>query len=460
MNVLKEMIKEEWRMHSDLFGYRGFALFPLAVLLVSVFLVFSFNFTGFSLHQIYLGALSLLFFMGLNVGGLGFISRDASSNLLGDVNLLIFSSRTLPVSERFLVGNFLLKDLLYYMVFMVAPVALAPLFLKPFLGVSVARVLTLLVSGTGTFMLGVGISFTFASLHNRGEAYIYGGILASALAILLGRSQLLGFTPFGTFSDPSISSAVTGFSSVVLFMATALIFYSSEPSKTQRSSADTYRLIHDRLGLEDPMATKSLLDLNRSGGGLWKVVVSEAVIFGFFSLLMMEMDFLKAVVSAPGMAYGLMMSIGAVSVYNWLTRFDSEKNYSILPLDTGEVLESKLKIFLVVSVPVAWTFTAIGAYFFGMEGLIPGFLAVPLVNLYLAGAVAYLAGMKPNQMLFDATNFLLFVVLVSIGLVPLFVLSLLYSVFPLEATAGYVAGSLVLGLAGYGLYQRAETRWR
>ncbi|WP_269850358.1 hypothetical protein [Methanosarcina horonobensis] len=36
-DVLKSMIKEEWRMHSSLFGHSGFALFP----------VFIFSFTFF-----------------------------------------------------------------------------------------------------------------------------------------------------------------------------------------------------------------------------------------------------------------------------------------------------------------------------------------------------------------------------------------------------------------------------
>ncbi|KKG76661.1 hypothetical protein DU48_12820 [Methanosarcina mazei] len=30
-DIFKNMVKEEWRMHSSLFGHRGFALFPVFI---------------------------------------------------------------------------------------------------------------------------------------------------------------------------------------------------------------------------------------------------------------------------------------------------------------------------------------------------------------------------------------------------------------------------------------------
>lgn len=112
-------------MHSTLFSGRSFAAFPI--------LIFAFSFIGAAAVLGYstldLSAISTVFqilgvFVGLSVGAMGFSSRDAMKNILGPTNFLVYSSRTLPVSQRKLLASFLIKDLIYYTFLFLAPVSL------------------------------------------------------------------------------------------------------------------------------------------------------------------------------------------------------------------------------------------------------------------------------------------------------------------------------------------------
>ncbi|MFB6245670.1 MAG: hypothetical protein ABEJ03_04990 [Candidatus Nanohaloarchaea archaeon] len=130
--MIRRMLKEEYRMHSDLYRGRSFATFPLVV--ASMSLLFSWFVLEYStLRASSLGtSLQVLGgFLGLAVGSVGFSSRDAMKNVLGPVNFLVYSSRTLPLSERRLLSEFVLKDILYYTVLFLLPAAAGPLILAP-----------------------------------------------------------------------------------------------------------------------------------------------------------------------------------------------------------------------------------------------------------------------------------------------------------------------------------------
>ncbi|MFB6204392.1 MAG: hypothetical protein ABEJ75_01970 [Candidatus Nanohaloarchaea archaeon] len=457
MKLLKEMIKEEWRMHSELFGGRAFALFPFAVLLLTGFLFFAFYVTGFTVGQMLLGLNALLFFMGLNVGGLGFISRDAAENLLGAANLLIFSSRTLPVDQKKIVANFVAKDLLYYSVMLVTPIVLGLFALRPFLPLSTSTVGMAWLTGTGMFMFGVGLSFLGASLYNRGK--VYAGLLLLAVfgTVVTFRGGILNYTPLVLMDSFSLVNLLKGFLPVALLNLAGIGLYLPDPARKSRTREERFTVFNEKLG--GPLMARSFLDLERSSGGLWKVVFSQAVVFGFFAFMMTQLVFLKVVSLAPGMIFSLVMAISSISTYNWLTRFDDPRSYRRLPRSMRDVFEAKMRLFLGVSVPVAWTFIVIGSVFFGTGGLVAGMLSLPMTALYVLGVTVYFAGMDPNNMLFSAGKFLKFVALIGIGLVPMFVVAMVYQSYPVSAMAAYLTGSVLLGLAGYWLFDRGASRW-
>lgn len=126
--MLREMLREEWRMHARLFSGRSFVMFPVMLFgLVAGFAFLVSRYATLPVQEIGTGLVFLGGFMGLSVGAVGFTSRDAFRNVLGPTNFLVYSSRTLPLSERRLLATFLLKDIIYYVGLFLLPISVAAL---------------------------------------------------------------------------------------------------------------------------------------------------------------------------------------------------------------------------------------------------------------------------------------------------------------------------------------------
>lgn len=125
-SITERMMREEWRMHSEMFSGRSFAFFPAIIFgLTSAGVWLTVTYSTLQASAVNTGLVGLGAFFGLSVGAIGFSSSDAMKNVLGPTNFLVYSSRTLPVSERRLLAAFLAKDLIYYSLMFLAPVAAA-----------------------------------------------------------------------------------------------------------------------------------------------------------------------------------------------------------------------------------------------------------------------------------------------------------------------------------------------
>src|SRR5512136_2096150 len=156
------MVKEEWRVHSTMFGSLSFALFP--------FLIFGIAFMGSFLiplvgRTLPIGNLSIIvhsmyLMLGIMVGGFGMLGNEVMNRRFGGASFLAYSARSLPLSERNIFANFVVKDTVYYFFLWVFPFAFGYILAAPFLGISLASALFLLLTLTLSFLFGLcGIFF-------------------------------------------------------------------------------------------------------------------------------------------------------------------------------------------------------------------------------------------------------------------------------------------------------------
>ena len=153
------MLKEEWRMHSEIFHGSSFATFPLVILLISLtgsYALIELSTLGLNALANIIGFLGV--FMGLSVGAIGFWSKDAMENVLGPYNLLIYSSRTLPVSKAKLLGSFFVMDTIYYTAFFLLPLSAGVLLVS---GLAALTGIGMLFGG---FVAGLLLSLVVSSL--------------------------------------------------------------------------------------------------------------------------------------------------------------------------------------------------------------------------------------------------------------------------------------------------------
>jgi hypothetical protein len=247
--------------------------------------------------------------------------------------------------------------------------------------------------------------------------------------------------------------------SLVVAVAGGLGWWLFDPNveRRARTVADRFDAAARRLG--DPLAARSLLELHRSGGGVVKVVVSTAIVAGVAVALL---DLVSRVVGeppAPPIALGAILALTAFTTYNWLTQFDSLAEYRTLPLSVADVFRAKALGFALL-LPIGGAgYLATALYVGGTVAAVAvGGVLFLGVSAYLFGLTVLLAGLEPDEFLFDTVLFAAFTLAVVVALVPVLVAGL---VLPLTATlaAGVVAEALVVGGVGVLALRRAAPRW-
>ena len=160
--LFTSMVKEEWRVHSTMFGNLSFALFPV--------MIFGIAFMGSFLLPLMrttlpAGNLTLIvhanyLMLGIMVGGFGLLGNEVMNRRFGQASLLAYSARSLPLSEKFIFLNFVIKDTVYYFFLWVLPFGFGYILASPFTGVSLAGALLLLLTLTLSFLFGLcGVFF-------------------------------------------------------------------------------------------------------------------------------------------------------------------------------------------------------------------------------------------------------------------------------------------------------------
>ncbi|MFT4958333.1 MAG: hypothetical protein ACI9EZ_001661 [Halobacteriales archaeon] len=455
-----EMLREEFRLHARLFGGRRFAAFPFFVALVGAGTVWLLGVAGTPLETTIAGLHALAFAFGLHTGSIGLVGRDAMRDLLGDVTLLVFSARTVPVSRRRLLGVFLVKDVVYYAALFLAPLSVA--FAVEGLGL---QVVLLWATITGTFLLGITVTLAAIALSTRG---VSGWVVLIALAGAIGLGWTtsldpVGFTPYGVFESPGFGSVVRATVPIVALSLLGIATYDATTTSPSRTAESAFADWRERLSFDqDGLVTKSLLDVARSSGGFSKVPFSAGILF-LVSVGMVELvGSLSGVDPSMAISMGAILGLTAFTTYNWLTQFDALSVYLLYPISLAAVFGAKFRAFLVLGLPTAIGYYAIAVVWWGggLGEILVGAILLVGLQLYLFGLTVYLAGFRPNEFLFDTVLFALFTAAVAVGLVPVLIVGLVLggAIGP-AAMAGLVTLAVILGGAGVGLYRLSIPRW-
>jgi len=464
-DLLLPLAREEFRLHSDLFGGRRFAPFPLLVAAVSAATVWALDFAGTPVGDIVAGTHLLVLGFGLYTGTAGLVGSDLIERVLGDRSLLLSASAYLPVSKRDLLGAFMLKDAAYYAVLFILPVGagFAPLVasgaLRP------VDLLALPYSLSLLFAAGMTVTFALIALRTRGAP-------ASVLGLAVGAAVVAGWytgylapawNALVVFDAPLAPAALSLLLGTPLVGALALRLYDPGYRRPARTRTAAFGRWQRRLPDEQGLLTRTLLDLGRSSGGFAKPVVSAAVLL----LLTVFLDSVAAAVvgveAAPGLFYGSVLGLSAFTTYSWLTQFDSLAEYRPFPVGIEAVFRAKRVAFAIVGLPpVLLAYAAAIAYAgTGATDAVLGLLLLLGLSAYCFGLTVYLAGLDPNAFLFDTVRFGLFTVGVAVPVVPAVLVGFVAGAGTLSTglVAGVAVGALVLGVVGVALARRAGPKW-
>jgi len=464
--ALSAMIREEWRLHSSLFGGSRFAVFPVFVAVVVAASTLLLGTVGVTGPSVVFGVFALVFVFGLHTGTIGLVGRDAMGDLLGDVTLVLFTARTLPLSPRRLVGVFIVKDVLYYAGLFMVPISvgLAPAVAGAGPLPTAGTVALVWLALTATFVVGLLTTIALLGLNDHGVSG-RAAILA-VVAVLLGLwwygVDVWRYTPYGIYAHLDATSVV---SSVVLLFGVGLVATLSfdvtrtGAGRSSRSVDPFYGRLLDRFG--DPVATKTLLDVHRSSGSVLKVVFSGVILLAVTAALVVFVQRITLLRPSAAVSFGAVLGFSGFTSYNWVTQFDDVEEYVLLPLSVREVLAGKYRAFLFIGPPTAVVFYLVATLWWGasLPALVVGAVLVVGVTAYTGGLTMYLAGFSPNEFLFDTTKFGLFWIGIAVPVIPLLVVGFMLAPLSLAALGGVGLWGVVLGAAGVGLLSASRGKW-
>lgn len=459
LELFHAMMKEEWRVHSTMFGSLSFALFP--------FMIFGIAFMGAFLVPLMRttlpsGNLTLMIhgsylMLGIMVGGFGLLGNEVMNRRFGQASLLAYSARSLPLSEKFIFANFVVKDTVYYFFLWVLPFGLGYLLATPWTGVPLATALLLLLTLALAFLFGLCGIFFLSTVYARSKPAFW-LFLVACIAVIAALSVITGTNPALFFPPLLLSSAFTWTNLLLSCLLLAILFgvalhlFLPESIGSEKIYRDSFGPLTKRLSFlpNPPLAAKDMLDLSRSGSMIGQTIFSFllplAVIWFFLSLLGPFFPPHGLV-----MIFAITAGVIASTMYTWVTMFDTFGPYACLPVAVSTLIESKLTTFAILQlVPAA--FIAITAILAGEAAvLIPAVVLGLSVSFYAVAIMAWLTGLSPSVLVYDVKVLALYLVLTGIALVLLTAAAF--------ANPYYALASVVLSLPAWWFVQKAKVRW-
>ena len=456
--LLGWMVREEWRLHSELFGDRRFGAFPLLVGVLTALGTALLAVTGTPPESVLAGLHALVALFGLQVGTVGLVGRDALRDVLGDVTLLIFSARTLPLSMRRLLGVFLVKEVLYYSGLFVTPVLAGFGVVAVTRGTTPAGIVLAWLTVTLSFTLGVTTSLALAGLASRNRTAVGVGLLAVVLDVAVTGTDPVTLTPYRLFVAPSPATLATAFIPALVLGALGIAVF--EPTEADADDGRHRRLEGLLVALApNGLTRRPLLAVARSAGSIWKVLFSMGVLFGVTALVLRQVTAATGIRPGVGIAFGTLLGLGGFTTYSWVTQFDDPREYLRYPVTYDAVFRGTLRAYLLLSVGAALVYLAVALAWYPLAEIVLGAVIQPLVALYVFGVTAAVTGLSPNDLLFDTPRFALFGAALALLATPLVVAALAVSVDPLLVRGGAVAVAVLGAAVGLALTRRAGPRW-
>ncbi|MDQ1275165.1 MAG: hypothetical protein QG610_738 [Euryarchaeota archaeon] len=435
-DIFKTMVKEEWRMHSSLFGHSGFALFPVFIFLFTFFVslvlpVFREIVTD---AQIALGMHYFFLLMGAMIGAFGLMCREFMNRRFGQASLIAYSSRVLPVSERFIFANFLGKDIVYYFILYILPFvagfALAAKIVPAGVFSAPSTLLTLVLTLSLSFAIGISVVFFLSTVYaHSGRISLLCLFIASFLLLHvsgnLNQYTLYSLPSLSFFLDPSENYLL--FSGILIFVPSALslIFLKIDFPQSQKSFSNSFSKICRSLGSYRYAAfvAKDSLDLKRSEGGLGKIIFSFVLPLMLVWILLSSLSRVIPALSTLTL-FALVLGVLSSSMYNWLTEYDIFASYAFLPLKASDMIKSKLNSYIILNLLPLVILTLLSIQN-EPSSLIPSLLLFFTISLYMVAILVYLTGLSPSINLYNAKTFALY----TLSVVPLLMFNIVLSMF-------------------------------
>ncbi len=470
LRLVRLMITEELRLNAGMIGRVQFLLFPIMILVFSLILALASKqlLTTTPMDQLYVILHALLFAYGLAVGGFALFGERITSRRFGQISLLLQTPTLLPVRFRTIFLAFYVKDIIYYILYTIAPLVAGIALSIPVTGFHITSVLFLLLTATLSFLLGISLSFSLSSIYVRWRAgfiALLGTVLVFLSAAYLGKwfdiTQLLPSLELQRTANLWYlllsSILVVSFSAVAVLtlqvrFGTSSKLFSAEMLKANSS----FKFAR---GAATLMA-KDWIDLKRSRtlgpviGAYLGPLLFLAIIFWFVE------GIIHIRIPINLIFYSSMIGFFSVSIYGWLNMLDAPTFLEVLPVRVSEMVKTKVLMLSLFALVLSTVFLlALGIVQIELDLLPLALLVGYSSTAFTVCGTAYLTGLRTNSYLFDPKILAKFALMNVPPLCALVLLSFNY-VSDAAFFGPVIIGLCFLLLGGsYLLYRGIDRKW-
>lgn len=454
LEILRSMIKEEWRIHSSLFGGLMFALFPIILLIIAFAgsLTLPFMSNIIPIQQLFVIFQYLFVLFGVSIGSFGLFGKEVMNRRFGQASLLAYSSRTLPVSEKKIFSNFVIKDIIYYFVLWVLPFVLGFAFASFFISLSIVYALSLLLIFTFSFLMGLSVIFLLSTIYahsSKALVLVLVALVGLVAVYSLGAnlSVLPAFSLFPTVNQIAISLVV-----IILPTALSLYFLKVDYPQKRRLFKNSLNKLSKLFNFSrySTFISKDFIDFNRSEGGLGKIIFSFLLPIAFIWFIISV--FLKIIpILNPFVIFSIFLGILSSSFYNWFTEFDTFNSYAFLPVRVSTLMKSKVNSFMIINLVSLLILTLVTLWTNQIAYSLPALFSFLALSAYSLSITTYLTGLNPNILLYNANIFAEYLLLLS-PLLLIFIFSSAFNPFLL------ISGVVLIPVS-YLIVKKSYEKW-
>lgn len=479
MSLLWLMLKEEFRLHASYSSKWMFLSFPSIVLLFSLAIAVTsqrlFEYTP--LDQTVLVLHVSVFLYGLGVGAFGFLGRQLLERQTGQRNYLVAMPAILPMSFRRTFLGMYVRDALFYVALLLAPMVGGLALSIPLTGFRIASIAFLGGATFLTFLLGMSLSFAVSTVWMRSTAAF--GVIAALVGVLFAAAGVFRLLPpesllpglalsfrLPPFTAPDASALAylaLACGGIAAMVAAAVAIVPDTYESRASAQADELPAMHRRFGFARAYAVllgKEWLDLRRSGTAV-KMAFSFVTPLLFLTFTAWFVRYgLTVPVGFNTVFYGAMVGFFGVMLYTWLNNIDAMDYLSTLPVSVPHVIRAKLLAFLLMTTWISVAFVVGVSALNGDLALL--WLALPVMfvtSLYMVVMTAYLTGLRTNSFLFDPGVLARFTVMSMLPDVCITILSFTVDRDLAFAATGIGAVLAILGLTTLILYRGIGPKW-
>jgi hypothetical protein len=422
--LVKLFLLEEIRLRRSFSSSLSLIIFPEVILMAAMagYIFLPLMEDTFTYDQIHTAVIGSLFMFGVSMGGIAFLGKDFIERSLGPVTMLAASTTYQPVGEKRMYFAFFLHDLVFYLFLILIPMTsglLLGLIIRP---MPLDRLLIITSAQWSTFLMGLSLSMLVSSALNNRQRRMLVFIPFSILPLVTLQvitGEVRAFVP----GMLAVELDSWGFLVFSIFMITmyvvfgTLVFDGSERSskKTAPGSYSRFmglsKVLYPRDKISRSLFTRELLGMIRGKAYIrigFSLIFPLIVMSGMIGLLSGMED---VPVSFNLTFFAVMVSFFTISIYTHLSNIDFLEFDQSVPINTPQLIRVKLRIYLVLSLPISLLFLITMALVTGdLLGLIFGIPLVLIAVPYMGYVTAYLTGLWTNSLIFDSSVFLRYMI--------------------------------------------------